>query len=401
MIKNITVKGINPCSGCGMCVAVCPVSAIAMKLNIDGFYEPQIDNNICTNCGICKKSCYKYDGNIDIKTDENYTVYSAINKNNEELLNTTSGGVAIELSRECIRQGYKVIGVSYDYEKNIAMTQIANTEEDVEKFKGSKYFQSYTVEAFQVAVQDKSNQKYAVFGTPCQIYAFRKYLKTTNKEKQFILIDVFCHGCPSMNLWNKYLDYIKKKLNVTKFDYIQFRSKACDWHEYCFSFSKNNVNYDTKKTNNPFYLLFFSMNAFAKSCYTCKPRNTLEFTDLRLGDFWGYQYDTNKTGVSIVVPTTKKGDDLFISVKDKFFINKFELKNSVKGQSYRKFREENIDERKFILDLLKSNLTMDQVCKKYKKTLPLKTKIIFETKNFIKKLPTSVYFKIKNFVHKI
>jgi len=96
------------------------------------------------------------------------------NKNSDELKTATSGAVSAELMKECIKQGYKVLGVAYDYSKNIAITKIISSIKDIEQFKGSKYFQSFTLDAFYEALRDKSEQKYAVFGTPCQIYAISK-----------------------------------------------------------------------------------------------------------------------------------------------------------------------------------------------------------------------------------
>ena len=40
------------CTGCGLCVAVCPDNGIV--INEDG---PQIDRSLCLNCGKCARSC--------------------------------------------------------------------------------------------------------------------------------------------------------------------------------------------------------------------------------------------------------------------------------------------------------------------------------------------------------
>ncbi len=40
------------CTGCGICLNVCPVEAISM---IDG--KAQIDKEKCTNCGVCASAC--------------------------------------------------------------------------------------------------------------------------------------------------------------------------------------------------------------------------------------------------------------------------------------------------------------------------------------------------------
>jgi NAD-dependent dihydropyrimidine dehydrogenase PreA subunit len=40
------------CTGCGICLNVCPVKAISM---IEG--KAQIDKGKCTNCGVCASAC--------------------------------------------------------------------------------------------------------------------------------------------------------------------------------------------------------------------------------------------------------------------------------------------------------------------------------------------------------
>ncbi len=241
-MRNITSESnIHDCTGCGMCAAICPTKAITIKLSKDGFYEPIVNHTTCIECGKCMMTCYKYDQYYkkkSYKEDSKISAYSAQNYSSEELESASSGAVSIELMRCCINNGYKVLGVAYDYEKERAVTKIAENVEELEQFKGSKYFQSFTTEAFRKVVQDHSEQKYAIFGTPCQIYAFSKYAEYTKTYDKFLLVDIFCHGCPSFTLWEKYLDNIKNKYSVSKFNEIRFRSKSNTWHEFCFDFIK-------------------------------------------------------------------------------------------------------------------------------------------------------------------
>lgn len=47
----------SECCGCSACFAICPVSAIKMEEDSDGFEYPKIDENICIKCYKCKKIC--------------------------------------------------------------------------------------------------------------------------------------------------------------------------------------------------------------------------------------------------------------------------------------------------------------------------------------------------------
>lgn len=402
MKKNILDLNLKDqkCTGCSICSAICPTKAISIELTTEGFYEPMINDELCVECGLCKKSCYKFDGDI-LQDDKDYLSYSAINKNNEELKTATSGGVSNELMKACINNNYKVVGVAYDYKKDIAVTRIASQIDELEQFKGSKYFQSYTIDAFKEILKDKSEQKYAVFGTPCQIYALRKYLENVKKREKFLLVDIFCHGCPSLNLWKKYLDGKKQDLNIKEFDKIDFRSKVYGWHEYAITFHNDNNEYYSKKLNDPFYEIFFDKNVFNEACYECKIRSTFRYTDIRIGDFWGYQYDNNRKGVSAVVIASEIGKELFKGITNRFYLKEYKISDIVAGQSYGKIHSYNKDIRNKTLSDLSSNDNIEKVYIRYIKNYPLKKKLKKVAKNTIKRLPSKIYLSIKQIKNKI
>ena len=45
------------CTGCGACENICPLNAIKLEENSEGFRYPNIDSTKCTNCGMCEKVC--------------------------------------------------------------------------------------------------------------------------------------------------------------------------------------------------------------------------------------------------------------------------------------------------------------------------------------------------------
>lgn len=55
--ESILHKEKNQCCGCTACYAICPVSAIEMKSDEEGFFYPLVDEKKCINCGMCKKVC--------------------------------------------------------------------------------------------------------------------------------------------------------------------------------------------------------------------------------------------------------------------------------------------------------------------------------------------------------
>ena len=104
-INVCNLKALHDCTGCGMCAAVCKCGAVSISENNNGFYRPQIDANLCIGCGVCTKVCYRFDDKLNIKSNEDYECYSAVNKNQAELASSSSGAVSIELMRECLDRG--------------------------------------------------------------------------------------------------------------------------------------------------------------------------------------------------------------------------------------------------------------------------------------------------------
>lgn len=382
MLNNIMEMNHDKCTSCGICEAACPVNAIEIRLNEDGFYQPILNQEKCISCGICKKTCIKFNY-IEEKMNI-LEVYSAKNESKEILKQSSSGGVSYELMKKCIEKGYMVVGVEYDYNKDISITSIEKDINKLYKFFGSKYMQSYTVDALKEIIKNSKKDKYAIFGLPCQIFSLKKFAELHKLEENFIFIDLFCHGCPSLNLWKKYIEEKKEKLNCKKFDSIEFRTKLYGWHEYSLNFLKGNKNIPSKKTSDEFFEMFFENNTFNKSCYNCDIRMQFGYSDIRLGDFWGKIYDDDVEGVSAIVISTKKGQEFFGGIKDKFILRDHQIEEVLSSQSCSKKHIENVKKRNETLKSLKSDLKIDEILRIYKKDYSLKKKLKKYIINFIK-----------------
>ena len=311
---------IHQCTSCQLCGAVCPKGAITIGLDKEGYYRPTVNDELCIDCGLCVKVCYKYDNQIKLSTADSLKtkpLYASWAKDNELLKDTTSGGIGDLLAKQLIIDGYKVVGVVYCEEKTRAEHRIAETREETIPFRGSKYIQSYTLDALKKIVADCKNSKYAVFGTPCQIYALHKFAELRKIRDNFIFIDLFCHGCPSLLAWTKYQKQIKENNGVEQFDQVVFRSKIRGWGSFNVVFKKGGKTYFSNKAcDDGFYELFFCDQILNEGCNDCRLRGTIEYTDIRLGDFWGKKFLNNRTGVSAVCLATERGESLFQKVKE-------------------------------------------------------------------------------------
>ena len=56
-IQKTVFEARAKCCGCGACENACPVHAITMKLDEEGFRYPVFDNRVCIHCGVCEQVC--------------------------------------------------------------------------------------------------------------------------------------------------------------------------------------------------------------------------------------------------------------------------------------------------------------------------------------------------------
>lgn len=220
------ISFINNCFGCGVCATACPKNIINIKLNENGFYIPSIEiPDACVHCGICITVC-SYLSKDPAFFNKPTACYAAWSKDDNVRSMCSSGGIGFEMSRGLLKKGYKICGVRYNIEEKRAEHYIASDERELYASIGSKYIQSYTFNAFKAI---NKREKYLVTGTPCQIDSFRRYIKMSGHERNFILMDFFCHGVPSMLLWRKYLDEVEK--NIGPIESVSWRNKNFGWHD--------------------------------------------------------------------------------------------------------------------------------------------------------------------------
>lgn len=135
------VKNKNECCGCTACMNICPKHAIKMVEDEEGFLYPEINEKLCINCGLCKKTCAFQNGYEQNMRLKEIKVLAVKNKSTEVRNKSTSGGVFYEIANNVLRNNGVVYGVIFD--KNFHAKHIrADSVDDMKKMMGSKYSQS-------------------------------------------------------------------------------------------------------------------------------------------------------------------------------------------------------------------------------------------------------------------
>lgn len=332
MIELFTEK--KHCCGCAACMNICPKKAITMKTDDDGFMYPQIDTKLCVKCGLCTKVCAFQKETV--KGKEPIACFAAINKNEESLIESASGGVFAALASYIIQRGGVVYGCSYDDDMMPHHIGIDNIK-DIKKLQGSKYVQSTIDFTFLQVKRDLMEGKKVLFtGTPCQVAGLKSFLG--KGYDNLITADIICHGVPNAAFFKGYISYLEDKLGGKIIDF-RFRDKSRGWGLMGKAVYKKNNKVKHKlihPVTSYYYSYFLKGDIYRENCYECKYACSHREGDFTLGDYWGVQKFHPelevKKGVSVLLINSRKAMDIKEELSE--YINLTE-------SSFNKAREKN------------------------------------------------------------
>lgn len=307
----------DSCTGCGLCVVLCPKSCIAMEEGYLGHLFPVIDSARCINCGICAKRC---PSRVFVFHSSPIKVYAGWAKDEEEYKSSTSGGAAAVLSKSVINGGGVVYGCSMLPNLDVKHIRVDKSE-DLYQLKGSKYVQSSIVDIIPQLKHDILQGRSVLFiGTPCQVAAINGLYKEV--PSNLYTCDIICHGVPSLKALKA---HVNKVAPGKHYDSVLFRENT-----YVFKvISEGKEIYNSELFSERFKDLyinsFFDGFNFRDSCYSCSFARKERISDITIGDFWGLgnnkeikEIPEHRHGCSAVIINTTHGQSLFNTVKSKF-----------------------------------------------------------------------------------
>lgn len=323
-INTIEKTPHDLCTGCFACMNTCPVDAVKVESDSQGFLCPVIDKSKCVSCGKCAESC-------PILREKKETIYSepkcyaAWSKDENIRFQSTSGGVFTHLAQSVIEDGGTVVGARYKSDQLVEHALIRKKEE-IEQLRQSKYVQSEIGFIFREIEKELKSEKTLLFvGTPCQCAGLKAFLE--KDYENLFLCDFICRGVNSPLVYVKYLRELEEKYG-SKVKRVWFKNKTFGWNNFATKIIfEDGQEYIADRETDPFMLGYIKSKTtlyMRDSCYKCQFKGANRPVDITLGDFWGVEkYFPNietKNGISVVLVHTEKGKLFFNKTTDRLFI---------------------------------------------------------------------------------
>ncbi len=318
-IESVVKDGL--CTGCGSCVAICPLDAIEMVIDHHkGIYLPQLDKERCNECGICFEVCPGHAVDFkqlnlrifgkqpeDILLGNYLNCYIGHASDYDIRYNSASGGLITALLIFALEQGV-IDGalVTRMSENNPLEPQpfIARTREEIISASKSKYCPVPANMALKEILKAKEGEKFAVVGLPCHLHGIRKAEAINKKLKERIVLHlgIFCNHTPSFLA----TEYLLHRMKVKKGDVKGFHYRGEGWP------GKMTIKLGSREIflsyadcwASGFGSFFHSMR-----CMLCADA-AAELADISFGDAWLPELRDDKTGKSMLISRRETGESL-------------------------------------------------------------------------------------------
>lgn len=238
-----------------------------------------------------------------------------------------SGGVFTAVSDAILDAGGVVYGCRMEGTAR-AVHARAETKQERDAFRGSKYIQSEMRDCFaQVKADLQAGRKALFSGTGCQVAGLKAFLQNTDRSNLYTL-DIVCHGVPSPYVWEAYLKWIENR-RLRKVSAVDFRDKRFGWRSHY-----ETVYLGRQRYSAPYFrILFYKHYILRPSCYVCPFASLDRSGDITIGDAWGIQRTASRfnddRGCSLVFLNSERGRELFDSVADTIDAEEIDINNFI------------------------------------------------------------------------
>lgn len=300
------------CTGCGACAYVCPKKCISFKPDgASGISYPAIDDSLCINCGKCRTFCPALN---PLEASKPMQAYAAWSSDKEERRTSASGGIAAEIYKYAIANGWMIVGAAFDDDFKVRL-KLADSMEAIKDFKNSKYVFSSTVGVFKdIAGKLKAGYKIAIIALPCQIAAFKKVFH--KYMDHLLLVDLVCHGTTPQSYLAQHIRHIESKCGEIASS-MSFRDPSFSTDTFTFTlYNVSGYRFYSKRTKDGdgYQVGYHRMISYRENCCHCPFAKAQRVSDLTISDY---------KGLGVLVPTkitdSKSVSSAFSAYKERTF----------------------------------------------------------------------------------
>lgn len=304
-MNTIKLARHDLCTGCGACAAKCPKHCISMQENAIGVVLPKIGLADCVECHSCEKVCPVLDMP---ELHDSVMAYAAWSNDAEERRTSASGGIAMEMYKHAVGNGYVAVGASQNADFTVTH-KLVQTAGDLPQFKNSKYVFSDAYDVFpEIRRALKAGQKAIFIGLPCQVAALRKLFRDADN---MLLVEVVCHGTTPYSYLKQHIDMLSRQCGKDAAS-MSFR----DPYTYTYTFTlydKEGVRFYAKRTKDgdTYQFGYHRAVTYRENCYHCRFARRERVADITIADYHGLglcapcAYDARN--VSLILENTEKG----------------------------------------------------------------------------------------------
>ena len=303
------------CTQCGICAAVCPVSAIRAEAGANGYRYPRVAAEQCTSCGICAKVCpgpHLSTEQAPLPPSLSTNVYGpcetcllAHAADAPTRWDAASGGAVTALLLSLRRQGLIAGAVVTTLTANgTPRTFLARDESEIRAACGSKYIITSMTDGIRQVLREDG--PVAVVGLPCQINGLNRAM-AQNKvlaKKIALTIGLFCGGTKDM----RYRNLLLELMHCPADELQNFAFRGQGWPGVIQASDISGQTY-TVQTPHPRIGRIWSKALFTPlRCLLCDDPLAGQ-ADVAVGDPWRLDYAAHSAGNSLAIVRTAKGHD--------------------------------------------------------------------------------------------
>lgn len=332
------------CTGCGMCVAVCPTSAVSMDETPGGLLFAGVDASICNGCGLCLSACggsHLAEGllpdHVDPFKGEVLAAFCSYANDPVVRARGQSGGVVTALLDFLLDAGQIDMALVNRMPEDGTLRPepfLAHSKEDLLLSQGSKYCPVALNSAIPPDV-GKDGKKIALVGLPCHLHSLRNVQQCNPHwhEGIGVCIGLFCDRTLAYGA----IDYLVGKGGVLPENAAVFRYRdktQGGWPGSIFIRTKSGRDIRVPSRERKAVKDYFT----PPRCRLCFDKMNV-LSDIAVGDAWGV--NEGRDGFSVVLARTSSGLALLEAAQKSGFIilQAIDPESVFKGQVVEKRRQ--------------------------------------------------------------